>query len=143
MTALTNTGVGRALYSVLTAVFSLVNAILTLFETGGVLAADGAEQTLYLENAPLGNYAPRVLVIDLDAMDAGDTTVIRIYYRIVAGGGLQQEAYTSFAGADGGLASASKLYSFSLHPNRYGMKVTLQQTAGVNRSYTWQVFVEA
>ncbi len=140
--SLTHTGIGAAVWNLLGDLFDLLDAQLTLMESGGTVTADGTEQTLYIENAPVGCFEPRTFVVDLDNMDAGDTTIVRVYYRIIAGGGLQQEVYTSFAGADGGLANGSKLFSFSLHPNRFGMSISLRQTAGVNRTYNWSVMVE-
>lgn len=123
--------------------FDQVNAILTLEETGGTVTADGSEQTLFIEDVPLGCHAPRRLVVDLDNMAGGDTTVLRVYYRILAGGGLQLETYASYTGADGGLANSMKLVSHALHENRFGIQVTLEQTAGVNRDYDWEIFREA
>ena len=123
-------------------VLALLNAELVLSETGGLLTADGNEQTLYINNAPLGTTRGVVLLVDLDNMQGGDTTVLRVYYRVVDGGGLQLLDYQSYTGADGGLANGRKLVAIDLHPYRFGIQVTLEQTAGVNRTYQWQVFEE-
>lgn len=123
-------------------ILDAVNAELVLQETGGTITADGNEQVLYIVNAPLGCFEPRTLLVDLDNMAGGDTTVIRVYYRIVAGGGLQLQDYQSYTGADGGLTDGKKLIALSLHPNRFGFEITLQQTAGVMRAFTWEVFIE-
>lgn len=132
----------RTLYNLLANLFDLQNSELTLMETGGVITASGAEQTLWIESAPLGCQDARTFKVDLDNMAGGDTTVIRVYHRVVAGGGLQQENYVSYTGADGGLANGSKIAVIALTPNRFGIQITLQQTAGVNRAYTWEVFTE-
>lgn len=122
-----------------------LNAELVLTETGGTLTADGTEQNIYINNAPVGVYKPLEVMIDLDNMTlaGGDITVIKVYYRLTAAGGLQLFDYLSFTGDDGGLSDGRKVIGISLLPNRFGMKVTLQQTAGVNRNYDWNVIYEA
>lgn len=119
-----------------------INALLTLSETGGTLTADGTEQTLYIDNAPLGVHKPRTIFIDLDNMDQGDTTELRVYYRLNAGGGLQLLDFNQYVGADGGLANSVKLVAIALYETRFGVQVTLEQTVGVNRDYDWSIFAE-
>ena len=123
-------------------IHELVAAEFTLQETGGTLLADGSEQTLYINDNPLGCFHPRTLIVDLDNMQAGSTTVIRVYYRLNAGGGLQLWDYHTYTGADGGLASSRKLISADLLPTRFGVKITLEQTAGTYRYYDWEIFTE-
>lgn len=118
------------------------DALLTLSSTGGTLTADGTEQTLYIDNEPLGCTMGRKLYIDLDNMAGGDTTVIRVYYRLSDGGGLQLLDYNSYVGADGGLANGIKLIAVDLGPYRHGIQITLEQTAGVNRAYPFEFFAE-
>lgn len=122
---------------------SQTNALLTLSETGGTLTADGTEQTLYIDNAPLGAHNPRTFLIDLDLMEQGDTTELRAYYRLNAGGGLQLLDFNQYVGADGGLANSRVLVAIALNETRFGVQVTLEQTVGVNRAYDWSIFVEA
>jgi hypothetical protein len=133
----------HVLYNLLADLFDLVNAHLTLYETGGTITTDGTEQVLWLENAPLGNQEARTFKIDLDNMVGGDTVVVKVYHRVVSGGGLQQENYVSYTGADGGLANGSKIAVIALTPNRFGVQVTLQRTGGVDHAFTWEVFTEA
>jgi hypothetical protein len=121
---------------------TMETAELILQEVSGNVTADGNEQIIYINNAPMGSYRPTCLFVDLDSMAGGDTTVLRTYYRISNGGGLQLLSYNSFTGADGGLADGMKLASLVLQPSRYGIQITLQQTAGVNTTYDWQVFEE-
>ena len=123
--------------------FDLLNGSLTLQETGGTLTATGAEQTLYINNDPVSVFRPVVMLVDLDNMAGGDTTEFKVYYRIIDGGALQLYDYAQYVGADGGLANSRKLISITLGPSRFGVRVTLEQTAGVSRDYDWQVFVEA
>lgn len=117
-------------------------AVLTLQETGGTITADGTEQDLYLNISPLGCFRPVCMFVDLDNMQAGDTTEFRVYYRLNAGGALQQQNYQSYTGADGGLANSTKVIAIDLHPSRFGSWITLRQTAGTNRTYDWEVFTE-
>lgn len=124
------------------AIQAITNALLALSATGGTLTADGSEQTLFIDNEPLGCTMGRRLYIDLDAMAGGDTTVIRVYYRLSDGGGLQLLDYNSYTGADGGLANSIKLIAIDLGPYRHGIQVTLEQTAGVNRAYPFEFFAE-
>ena len=124
-------------------VFDLVNAELILQETGGTLTADGTEQTVYINDDPQGVHRPVVVKIDLDNMAGGDTTNIRVYYRLLDGGGLQSQDYNQYVGADGALANGRKLIAVELLPNRFGARVTLEQTGGVNRDYVWAYFEEA
>ena len=119
------------------------SAILTLSSTGGTITADGTEQTLYIDNEPLGCTQGVAAYIDLDNMAGGDTTNIRVYHRLNDGGGLQLYDYNSYTGADGGLANSMKVVKIDLGPYRHGFQLTLEQSAGVNRAYDWEIFVEA
>lgn len=128
-------------------IHELAAAEFTLQETGGTLAATGAEQTLYINDNPLGCFGPRTLFVDLDEMIQGDTTVLRVYYRLSAagaGGTLKLEDYQSYTGVDGGLANSIKLVAIDLYPNRFGVQITLEQTATANGydDYIWEVFTE-
>lgn len=123
-------------------IHELVAAELTLQETGGTLTSTGAEQSLYLNNNPLGCFNPRCVFVDLDEMEAGDTTVFRVYYRLLDGSDLIQQDYQSYTGANGGLANGSEMIVIDLYPNRFGIWVTLEQTDGVAQDYDWEVFVE-
>lgn len=123
-------------------IHELVVAELTLQETGGTLTASGAEQTLYINNNPLGCFRPHTLLVDLDNMQAGDSTVLKVYYRLAAGTGLQLTSYIICTGQDGGLSHGIKVICSDLCPNRFGIRITLEQTAGTNRDYTWEIFTE-
>lgn len=123
-----------------------LNAELVLTETGGTLTADGSEQNIYINNAPVGVYKPTVIMIDLDNMLAadGDVTDIRIYYRLTAAGGLQLFDYYQYSGDDGGLSDGRKIIGITLLPNRFGVKVTLEQSAvATYKNYDWNVIYEA
>ena len=118
------------------------NALLVLSSTGGTLTADGTEQNLYIDNAPLGAYKPRTMLIDLDNMAGGDTTELRVYYRLNDGGGLQLLDFNQYVGADGGLADNRVLVAIDLYETRFGVQITLEQTGGTLRDYDWTIFAE-
>ena len=117
-------------------------AILVQSAVGGTLTASGAEQTLYIDNEPLGCARPIVLFVDVDAMQGGDTIEIKTYYRISDAGGLRQTDYNTYTGADGGLANGNVMVAIAMQPYRHGFRVTLNQTAGTNRDYPWELHLE-
>ena len=122
-------------------IYNLVNALFTLQETGGTLTTDGTEQDVYINNAPSGIFEPRLVKVDLTSNQAGETVVLRSYHRIVSGGALIQDSDDgdfTFAGVQD-----PKLKNVPLHPNRYGVSVTLERTAGVARDCDWEVFYES
>ena len=119
-----------------------INALLALSATGGTLTADGTEQTLYIDNEPLGCWNPIVMFVDLDNMILGDTIVLRAYYRLLDGGTLKLWDSQTFTGIDGSLANSAKIMNISFEPNRHGLQVTLEQTGGTNRDYDWELFSE-
>ena len=120
----------------------VTDQLLTWDSSEGTLTADGTEQDVYINDTPGDEFYPHVVFIDLDNMQAGDSTDIKVYYRVVAAGGQQLYDVTTYAGADGGLAGSRKIIAVTLLPNRRGVRVTLQQTAGVNRDYPWQAVLE-
>lgn len=104
-----------------------------LEDSFGTLAADGTEQTVrdYTTTGKLHAY------IDLTPMQAGDTAVVREYMKIKAGGAYVKYAEETYSGAQ-----AVPMLHVVMKPSRYGVKITLQQTAGVNRNYDWETLVE-
>lgn len=122
--------------------YDLATAEPVLQETGGVIASDGTEQVVYIRNAPAGVFDPRVVMISLDDMIALDNVIIRLYYRLVAGGGFIQYDYIVFTGIDGGLANGNKMIAVQLAPCRFGVQVTLQMTVGT-ADFPWTAVEEA
>ena len=111
-------------------------AILT--EVADTITTDGTEQILYTEENPAGIFEPRWCKIDFTNQTATETVVVRVYYRISPGGNLRLQSATTFAGAQD-----PDLIPISLEPNRYGIRITIQNTAvGVHRAYDWEVFYE-
>ena len=110
-------------------------AILT--ETGGQLTTDGNVQNLYIAEAPAGIFRPVCVKIDFTNHTAGETVVIKTHYRIAPGGVHIEQDSVTYAGV-----VSPELINIDLEPNRYGIKITIQKTAGTNRAYDWEVFCE-
>lgn len=122
---------------ILNTVVEIAASIFTLTETGGTLTTDGNEQNLYINNAPAGLYAPKQIFIDFTNHGAGETVVIKTYYRIKSGGDLIKNTEATYAAAQDPL-----LINIPLKENRYGIKVTLEKTAGANQDYDWEAMFE-
>jgi hypothetical protein len=124
-------------------IHELVAAELTLQEAGETITSTAVEQTVYINDHPLGCFKPRRFFIDLDNMTAGgDSIAVRVYYRIDPGGGLQLLTYQAWTGADGGLANGAKLATLELYENRFGIRISLQRIGGSDYDFDWSVFTE-
>jgi len=122
----------------ITAIRVIVDALAVLTESGGTLTTDGTEQNVYINNAPAGVFRPVCVKIDCSNHTAGETIVIREYYRLKSGGDyiLHDESPPYV-----GLIDPPEI-KVDLDPNRYGIKVTMERTGGVARAYDWEVFYE-
>jgi len=119
-------------------ILAVTSALPTLAETGGTLTTDGTEQNVYINAAPLGVYNPICVKINCENQTATETIVIRTYYDIMAGfRPLILEDTLTFAGA-----IDPPLITIDLDPNRHGVSVTIEKTAGTNRDYVWEAFYE-
>jgi len=118
--------------------------IAVLTETSGTLTADGTEQNIVINNAPAAVFKPLKIKLDLENMDANDTVVIKLYERIKLGGNLNlSDQPITYTGLVGGLTNGQKQITIGLDPNKYGFKVTLQQTAHVSyKNYDWEYISE-
>ena len=124
--------------AILTASFALLNAMLTLTETGGTVTATGlgTEDNVYINDAPAGEYYPRKVVIDLSDLAGGEVATIRTRYRIKSGGTARLKgAPVIFNGVQ-----AEPLKNVELEPNRFGIVVTIEATAAVE--IDWEVHYE-
>jgi len=111
-------------------------AILT--ETSGQITTDGTEQDVYVNIAPAGVFRPVCFKIDMTNQTATETVVLRTYYQINPTGGLVLQDTVTYAGV-----VSPELISVDLEPNRYGVAITIQNTAvGTHRAYDWEVFYE-
>jgi len=119
------------------AIREVTDAEPVLEETGGAITTDGTEQDVYVNNAPAGVFRPICVKIDFVNHTAGETVVLRTYYRIAPGGLITLYDTVTYVG----LVSPN-LINIDLEPNRYGVRVTIQRTGGVNRTYDWEAFYE-
>ena len=108
----------------------IVSALPTLTETGSDLTTDGTEQNAYINDAPAGVFSPKVVKINFTNQTAAETVVVRYYERIQSGGGYIQADEVTFTGVQ-----AIPLKYVSLKENRFGVKVTMQRTAGNAKLY--------
>jgi len=99
----------------------------------GTLTADGSEQTVVEATGTLEFKLDGY--IDLSNMASGDTVVIREYIKIAPDG-----AYVKYAEETYSDAQSLPLLHIVTKPARYGLKITLRQTAGTNRDYPYQFF---
>ena len=124
-------------HTVVDAIRVVTDATPVLTETGGTVTADGTEQNVYINNAPAGVYRPICVKIDFTDHTATETVVLRTYYRIAAGGGWLQDDEVEYVGIP-----TVPLINVELLPTRFGIRVTLEKTAGTNRDYLWEAFYE-
>ena len=120
-----------------TLIRAIIEALGVLTETGGELTTDGTEQNVYINNLPAGVFRPICVKIDFTNQTVTETVVLRTYYRIkraVDGGVLRLQDTVTFAGPQDPV-----LVNIDLEPNRFGVSVTIEKTAGTNRAYDWEV----
>lgn len=121
-----------------------LDAQLTLTETSGTLLATNAQQNVAVNAAPVALFKPLTVKINLDNMVATDTIVIRVFDQIINGGAPEQVDLQTYTGVDGGLLDGNKVIYVSLKENRWGFKVTLQQTAETTgyKNFDWEYIDE-
>lgn len=119
------------------AVRAVAEAEAILEEAGGELTTDGTEQTLYINNAPAGNYEPKWLLIDFANQTVTETIRLLLYYRISPGGPWVVDDRETIVGVP-----VNAGISIDLHEARYGIWITMEKTVGTNRAYDWQAFYE-
>ena len=95
------------------------------------------EYAMYINNAPLGVYKPILMKLWMLNQTATETVVIRTYYRLADGGVWVGEDTLTVEGLpDEGFLNVP------LTPTRWGVRVTIERTAGTSRAYPWEVFYE-
>lgn len=112
-----------------------LDSMVALDAVSGTLSADTTEQNIYINDAPSQEWIADSLNIDTIEMQAGDIIVIKTFVRLKSGGTYREQDSVTLTGVQPFPAILIKGY-----PNRYGYKVTLQQTAGTNRDFDWQRF---
>lgn len=103
-------------------------------EASGTLTATGSEDTIKEITATINKLH---CFIDLTNIEAADSITVRQYMTIKAAGSPVKYAEEVYAGVQ----SLPMLYIIT-KPARYGIKITLEQTAGTNRDYDWETFQE-
>ncbi len=119
---------------------AIVLALPTLAETGTSITTTviNTEYNIYVNATPLGVFNPIGVNIDCREHTAGETIVVRYYEQIAAGAPdpiLVDEV--TYAGAMDDLIKVE----FAL-PNRFGIWVTIERTAGAARTYIGESFYE-
>ncbi len=127
-------GASTATSATITAIWNAIVAMLTLDETGGTLTTNGAVQILWENNAPFGCFEPLVLKLDFTAQTAAESVTIRLWERLRVAGAPVMFDEQIFAGVQYPLGKY-----IDLKPNRFGVRVTLQQTAGVAFNLDWEI----
>jgi len=115
-------------------IFNIVNAMLVTTETGGTITTNGAVQNVYINNAPAGVYEPLAITLDLTGMTAAETIVVTLSYRNGPGAAMVVYDQVTYVGVQ---PVGSKGVIIDLIPNRYGVLVTLQATAGGPINIVW------
>jgi hypothetical protein len=119
--------------------FDIVNALLMLSETGGTVTTTGpgTEDNIYVDDDPAGVFKPIKVQLDFSNQTAAETVVVRTYYRIKSGGTARLKGEVTFAGVQ-----YPPLKNIELEPNRFGIAVTIERTAGIAKAYDWCAFYE-
>lgn len=99
-------------------------------EKEGSITADGTEQTVW-ETTTVNVYSGYV---DLSGMQAGDTVVIRLYKVIQSGGAYRKIDEITLSGEQ-----ETPIFPLMELINFYGVKLTLQQTAGTYRTFRYLI----
>ena len=116
---------------------AVTDGLPTLSETGGTVTTDGTEQNVYINNTPLGVFRPVCVKVDFTDHTATETIVLRTYYRIRAAGAMVLQDTVTYVGL-----VDPELINIDLEPNRFGVQVTIEKTAGTNRDYDWEALYE-
>lgn len=111
---------------------SINNTIPLYNRADGTLTADGTEQVLY-EITPTVTIVPDSITMSVGAMVDGDKITIRMYAKLKSGGSYELIDSQVYIGEN--TPSARVITG---QPNRYGWKVTLEQSAGTYRDYDWE-----
>lgn len=103
-------------------------------EAIGSLLMDGTEQTV---KEILTTINKLHCFVDLTPMAAGDIVVVRQYIKIASAGAFAKYAEETYNDAQ----TLPLLYVIT-KPANYGIRITIQQTAGTNRTFDWETFQE-
>jgi hypothetical protein len=100
----------------------------------GPTTADGTEQTLQDITSPAGKVYQ--IIVYLTNMTAGDHLTLKAFRKADSVSGTLDEIWVAYyAGPRGASQYAVSPYFVGMN----NIKFTLQQTAGTNRSYEWEI----
>ncbi len=112
---------------------ALIIASLAMTNVDDNITTDGTEQDIYLNNAPGAVFYPRNIQLNTSNMVGGDVVVVREYYRIRPAGGMVLKDSVAIDN------KGNPLKNIELEENRYGVQVTVERTAGGDRSYDYRL----
>lgn len=116
----------------------IISSLPTRNITDGTVTTDGNEQDVYKYDAPPGTFKPVCVKIDFTNHTVTESVTLRTYYRIKTGGNYILQNSVSYVLS----APDPLLVNIDLEPNRWGVKVTIEKTAGTNRAYDWEAVWE-
>ncbi|KKK88097.1 hypothetical protein LCGC14_2746630, partial [marine sediment metagenome] len=108
-----------ALQADVDAIEAIVVAEAILEETGGTLTTDGTLQTVYINNAPPGVWAPKWFNMDFANQTVTETIRLIVSHRIAPGGPWVIDDRETIVGVP-----VNAGISIKLKENRYGVRVT-------------------
>ena len=118
-----------------------LDEILDLTRGYAEIACSAAETSLYIDDAPVRGKVGKSVKVGLENLAAGDTYVLREYYRKTSGGAykkVSKDADNTYVGVQDPTEIIIKL-----EPYLYGCKISAQKTAGTDRTISYESFVEA
>lgn len=96
------------------------------------------EYTMFVVNAPIGVFRPLMVAVNFLYHTAGETVIIRKYRRDIDGG-----VWTMYDDTPPYIGIPDpRAVLINLGPNRYGIYLSIERTAGAARAYPWAAFYE-
>jgi len=117
--------------------YDLVDQLFNLGRVGDTITTDGNEQTIFIIDNPDFPFKPIKLLLDTTNHGAGETISVRQYLRLKEGGDYIEFMTTELAAAQSPIG-----VNFDLFPNTFGIKLTIEKTAGANVAYDYEVYME-
>jgi len=118
-------------------IYDLIDQLFNLNRVGDTITTDGTEQILWIIDNPDFPFKPTKLIVDFTNNTATETVEIKLYYRIKDGGSYILNATYTYIGAQD-----PDLIDIDLLPNTFGVKLTIEKTAGTNRAYDYEIYFE-
>ena len=133
-------GIVDAILVLSTLIEAVTSALPTLSETGTTITTTviNTEYNIYVNATPLGVFNPIGVNIDCREHTAGETIVVRYYEQIATGA--PDPILVDELEYEGAMDDLIKV-EFAM-PNRFGIWVTIERTAGAVRTYVGEPFYE-